>query len=293
MVDEDCFGIVYKVTNIINSKIYIGQTTQKLSMRKWSHESRSLKNSDNMPLHKAISKYSKDNFLWEILEKCDSKEELDEMEFHYITSYKSTIRKFGYNCTLGGEGNIGFKHTKETCEKIRKLKSGVKLSKESIAKRTEKQSYMWKIIFPNGKEEEILNLAKFCRDNSLESGCMSAVSRGDRKHHNGFRCIKITAKNNKCSESTRLAIRDAHIGKKLSDACIAKRTEAQAGLWEIYKDNNKFLIKNLKNYCKNNNISYNSMLRVGRGERPHHKGFKCRKLTHEEIYNISNSGELN
>jgi hypothetical protein len=217
------------------------------------------------------------------------------MEFHYIISYKSITKKFGYNNTLGGEGSYGFKHTKEACEKIRKLKSGIKLSKESIAKRTEKQSYMWKIIFPDGKEENILNLSKFCRENLLNPGIMGLVSRGERQHHNGFKCIKLSmVDTKKCSDLARLRIKNSHIGKKLSEESIDKRTETQAGMWEIYsKDNNKFLIRNLRNYCKENNMHYHSMLRVNRGERSHHKGFKCRKLSHEEVYNLTNSGELN
>jgi group I intron endonuclease len=292
MVDEKSFGIIYKVTNKINGKIYIGQTSQGLESRKYDHENRAIHNSTNMTISKALNKYGFENFIWEILEKCDSKEELDEMEFHYIVSYKSNIRKFGYNNTLGGEGSYGFKHTKEACNKIRKLKTGVKLSDYSINIRSEKQSYVWKIIFPNGKEEEILNLNEFCRKNLLNSGIMNAVSRGDRKHHNGFKCIKLTIKDTKkCSDSTRTLIKNANIGRKLSEESIAKRTAAEAGIWEIYKDNNKLLIKNLKNYCRENSMSYNCMLRVSRGERSQHKGFKCRKLTHEEVYNLRNNGD--
>jgi len=104
--------IVYKVTNLKNKKSYIGQTIYNIEVRKNTHLSEA--NRSNLPFHNALLKDFK-HFKWEILIKCNSKEEMDEMEFHYIKQY-NTIFPNGYNLTLGGEGNFGWKPTKEQKE---------------------------------------------------------------------------------------------------------------------------------------------------------------------------------
>jgi len=106
--------IIYKVINRINGKCYIGQTIQILEERKNQH----LHNYIKTYFHNALKKYGEDNFDWEIIEKCDSKNELDEMEFHYIKQYNSHIFEGGYNLTWGGEGITGYKHSDETKTKI-------------------------------------------------------------------------------------------------------------------------------------------------------------------------------
>jgi len=92
--------IIYKVTNKINGKFYIGQTMRNLKKRIADHIR---KNNDGSYFHNALKKYGIDNFEWSIIEECDSKEELDEMEFHYIKQYDTYNN--GYNLTLGGEYN--------------------------------------------------------------------------------------------------------------------------------------------------------------------------------------------
>ena len=78
--------IIYKATNILNNKSYIGQTKFNLPSRKKSHFIEA--NRDNLPFHNALLKY-KDLFIWEVLIECKTKNELDEMEFHYIKQYNT------------------------------------------------------------------------------------------------------------------------------------------------------------------------------------------------------------
>lgn len=96
--------LVYIVRNLKNGKIYIGQTQYDINWRKRIHYKDAKKSRHNNSIfHKAIRKYDKEDFNWSILCTCDNKDELDEMEFHYIKQYNSFIPN-GYNMTFGGEG---------------------------------------------------------------------------------------------------------------------------------------------------------------------------------------------
>ncbi|MCK9429306.1 MAG: GIY-YIG nuclease family protein [Candidatus Omnitrophica bacterium] len=100
-------GIIYKVVNLINDKIYIGLTSQKFSERKSSHIYKAFKKKDNHIFHNSLRKYGLDVFEWSIIWEGD-KELLSEMEIFYIQKYNSYFKNgFGYNMTFGGSGNPG------------------------------------------------------------------------------------------------------------------------------------------------------------------------------------------
>ena len=90
---------IYKVTNKINGKVYIGQSVD--IGRRWREH---MTAKDDIYFHKAIQKYGVDNFIWEVIEKC-KKSELDEREIYWIEYYDSFNK--GYNCTKGGDGVSG------------------------------------------------------------------------------------------------------------------------------------------------------------------------------------------
>ena len=93
--------LIYKATNIINNKSYIGLTTRTLQERKLEHL-RHIK-TENTYFHRAINEYGKDNFLWEIIDDTPSSiKELKEKESYYI-QYFNTLAPNGYNITTGGE----------------------------------------------------------------------------------------------------------------------------------------------------------------------------------------------
>lgn len=95
------YGVIYKVTNLINNKIYIGQTIQTLSKRKRTHINDSL--NPTCPFHHAIKKYGKENFKWEIIDKAFSFNELNEKEIFWIDFYDCYANpKKGYNALKGG-----------------------------------------------------------------------------------------------------------------------------------------------------------------------------------------------
>ena len=102
-------GVIYCFTNKINGKKYIGQTMAFLKTRIGQHLSESRKENPTLAFHKALKKYTIDNFDIKILEKliANSREELktmlNEREIYYISLYSSTVDKNGYNLTNGGE----------------------------------------------------------------------------------------------------------------------------------------------------------------------------------------------
>ena len=100
---------IYKITNLINSKVYIGQSND-IERRFKQHKSiNEQKRHSHLPLYQAFNKYGIQNFKFEILEEC-SIQNLDFKEQFYIKQYKSLIHQNGYNIKSGGETNVGENH---------------------------------------------------------------------------------------------------------------------------------------------------------------------------------------
>ena len=85
---------IYKITNLTNSKIYIGKDT-KSNPRYFG---------SGVLIKKAINKYGIDNFTKEIIDTAETIEELSTKEKYWISFYNSTERKIGYNISIGGDG---------------------------------------------------------------------------------------------------------------------------------------------------------------------------------------------
>ena len=126
---------IYKHTNKINGKVYIGQTNQSPS-RRWKNGS-GYRNQDYF--WNAIQKYSWDGFEHEILFSNLTQDEANAKEKELISYYKSNNRDYGYNISNGGnsigkhseetkikisESNIGKTHTQESKLKMSKAKKG-------------------------------------------------------------------------------------------------------------------------------------------------------------------------
>lgn len=94
---------IYKVTNIINNKIYIGQSVNIYD--RWIKHQSPSHNNDGTAFHNALIKYGVNNFIWEIIEVC-KQEELNQKEKYWIEYYNSYEK--GYNETRGGDGIIKY-----------------------------------------------------------------------------------------------------------------------------------------------------------------------------------------
>lgn len=94
-------GFIYKITNTINGKSYIGQTIQNVKERFYQHcATKCSKAVSNMAIHRAIKKCGKSNFTVEVIEEIDSAN-LNDRERYWIKYYNSYNN--GYNSTKGGQ----------------------------------------------------------------------------------------------------------------------------------------------------------------------------------------------
>lgn len=113
-------GYIYKITNTVTGKCYIGETIQDYN-RRWMKHINSLKYKEGCPLLKAsMKKHGIDKFTFEILIICFD-DDLVKYEKEYIKKYNSQVPN-GYNILSGGQigqGMVGYKHTETTKDKIR------------------------------------------------------------------------------------------------------------------------------------------------------------------------------
>lgn len=174
-------NVIYKVTNTINGKCYIGQTSYGLDYRRKDHINDASRKIDNFVFHKALRKYPANVFVWEVLFNSFKQEHLNDLEEYFIDLFKSHTEFGGYNQTLGGGGRRGYHLSDETKALISSKIKGVpqaperaKRSKQEILKAVEKQKIP--IVDQNGVIYE--SIAAAARANGLNPGGIGHVLKG-------------------------------------------------------------------------------------------------------------------
>ena len=122
-------GYIYKITNTLNDKVYIGQTIKTVQKRFTQHKNNSNKEYfSQIVLYKAFNKYGIENFICEEIEEVPN-DKLDEREKYWIEYYDSYFN--GYNSTLGGRSTQLYNwDTDDIIEKYMILKSARAVAKE-------------------------------------------------------------------------------------------------------------------------------------------------------------------
>lgn len=198
------YGVIYKITNKINNKVYIGQTTRNFDERYCYNLE---KNTHNEYLKNDINKYGINNF--DIIKEFDiafTKDELDVKEFTWISLYDSTNRDLGYNL-MTGSGSYGT-HVQETTKKISKRNRG-------------KNSYWYGKPLPEEIKRKIS--AKQKGKNSHNARKIICITTGKT-----FECMIDASKYYKCSCS---GISAACRGKSKSCGKLTDGTKLQ---WKYY-----------------------------------------------------------
>jgi group I intron endonuclease len=124
---------IYKITNQLNGKVYVGKTEFSIESR-WKKHLQCATKKVNRYLYDAINKYGSVNFLITQIEKCNNKDDLNYKEKLWIKEYRSTDKNFGYNMQEGGTGGA---QPKEIIEKIRSKRIGFKHSEKTKKKMSE------------------------------------------------------------------------------------------------------------------------------------------------------------
>ena len=96
----EVYGVIYKITNLLDGMIYVGQTTRSIEVRFREHAVADSR------IGNAIRKYGAENFSCEVVEECESRAALDEREIFWIAHFDCKSPN-GYNLTDGGEGGSG------------------------------------------------------------------------------------------------------------------------------------------------------------------------------------------
>lgn len=202
---------IYKITNIINNKVYIGKTITSVAERFSKHKYDAINKIDNSYIHNAMRKYGLENFVVQTLEEC-SELELSEKERFWINFYQSYDNpKKGYNLTPGGEGNpkyekaliqeLWFKGYNQTeisnmvgCHRKTVLKYLLEISskEERTSKKCGNASKAILMIDKNTDEiiqefESIVKATNFLSKPQKAGSAISSVCKGNRKTAYGFK----------------------------------------------------------------------------------------------------------
>lgn len=210
--------VIYKITNTINGKVYIGQTTQNPTARWYQHGTCST--SKNTAIGPAIVKYGKENFTFEVLCHTRTIEDLNSLEIDLI-KYYNCLSPNGYNVDYGG---CNKQRTPETIKKMSLSRSGSK--HHMYGKKHSEES-------KRKTSETLLKNRKFGKDHPNYGKKRSLEFRANMSRSRKGRLGHTPSEETKAKISKSLTGRTGHIPSKQS---IEKRS---ATLKKRYKDNPK------------------------------------------------------
>jgi group I intron endonuclease len=154
-------GLIYKITNVIDGTIYVGQTKDTFNKRWIHHKSDAKCGNKNTHFCNALKKYGLESFEREIIEEC-SNEFLDEREIYWIAFFDSYFN--GYNLTPGG--GQGTEVAEQTRQKISESLKGRKRSPETIKRMSE--SLKGKVSPMHGKKHSSETIEKIKEKRKLQ-----------------------------------------------------------------------------------------------------------------------------
>lgn len=231
---------LYSITNIVNGKIYIGQTTNQNPIMRWkNHIAQAISDKKlNTAIANAIRKYKDTNSLkFEIIAQCKSIEDLNYLEIELIKQYNSLV-PIGYNISVGGKNQP---LTQEVKDKISKSHFGIRPNEQTRLKMSEKAklrpSPMKGKYLTEDQKNHLSEINKlFPKEISLDIS---------EKYKNGKK-IKYLAKEYNCSAG---AIKTA-----LKTTDTSRRLKG----WELAEEN----IKNVINYYLNDKMKLKEIAKI-------------------------------
>lgn len=229
--------VIYKITNLVNGKAYVGQTVRKLWERLKEHRK------SKSAIGNALRKYGKESFSIEILAECLTIDEMNNKEIHFIKTL-NTMKPNGYNLAAGGLNSLasdeakekmstskkGSKHplfgthrSQETKNAIAKSRIGLVVSEETKAKISASNSGKRKT------EEHSQKISESLKGKSKSKDHLNKISKALG--------IKV-----KCNET-------GQVFDSIKDAATWLNVNANAIKWPLSKEGRK---------CKGFTFSYSS-----------------------------------
>jgi group I intron endonuclease len=288
--------IIYKATNKINSKIYVGQTTKKIEERMKSH----LKKCKTI-FSKAINKHGFENFIFEIIDNATNKDELDEKEIYWIKELNS-LTPNGYNISSGGQGkskvcndyvkeliSLGLKNS----EKWNKIKNSAEYkekimknfftyfkgknftkehsekiwlaNKERVLKYNKSTSKKWIIVDEFNNIIRLNSKEEFSKEKNLCSGNLTKLSNNIKnnkivKRYHGYYCF--LDENQTDSE---IIFKVNELDSHHNNIFILKN--------RITNEIKKIIKKDLYKFCQDNNYDFSCFLKVTKGSLKSYKNW--------------------
>lgn len=204
--------VIYKITNTVTEKAYVGQTIGRLSDRFDRHACKG----NFTPISRAMYKYGRKAFTIDILETCTSAEALNTAERKWILAL-NTIAPGGYNLTTGGDSG-GKQHPDVIERRIAPLR-GRKMSPEFSAQLSKNK----KGRPLSAAHREKLSLA--ARGKPLSQDTLDALQRGRNQPHTPERRIKQSVCNGRrrLTDDDILEIRRIYAAKEATQSALALR----------------------------------------------------------------------
>jgi group I intron endonuclease len=219
---------VYLVTNKIDGKQYIGQTSKTVEARWQDHIT--VRNRPSCSyLHNAICKHGADNFKIETLVQVGSKWEMDRYEIGMIKAL-NTKAPNGYNLTDGGDGVLGFVFSEEQRRKVSEGLLGRKMSEKARQKLLERNAgnkFSLGSKMPEEHRLKLIALNTGSKPSEKTRMKMSEAQKG-RKHllETRLKMSEVQKGNTNAAGSVRSA---EHI-KKLTQAGVHVRCHVKKGV---------------------------------------------------------------
>lgn len=285
---NDKYYYVYKHTNNLNNKIYIGITIQEPKKR-WLN-GKGYQNNDYF--NKSITKYGWHNFSHEILYEHLTKEEAEQKEIELIAQYKSNQREFGYNIANGGNcvGTVS-EETKRKISESHKgtlawnkgLHIGVGENNNFYGKKHSEETKKKISIANKGRKktleqiEKVRNSCKNAWRKKIENGyTMSEETRKKISDANKGRIS--TFKGHHHTKETKEKLRIAHLGKKKSQEAIEKTAQKNRVPILCYDKEMNFIkeFESIVSASNELNIFSSNIIRTLKNQNASAKGYKFR-----------------
>ena len=231
---------VYKISNTVNDKSYVGKDSSMNSHRwyyhRWAFDNPSAHDYQKI-LYRAMRKYGLEKFEYTVLEECLNPDDLRVREEYWIDKLGTTNPSKGYNISsLSGPAPYS--------------------SKTYLAKS------------PSGAVYTVDVVSLFCSEHHILPKRFYSVTSGNKRQYKGWQFVEQGNDFPDLNAKRRSSPRKGMVHTKKREA------NSKTCTWKLIDvTGNTIEIENLKSFCESNDLHYRSMLRVASGDRAHHKGW--------------------